>query len=80
LIHGCCVDHRALLGLDPALDAQRSWTRIYGPDLARYALSTEPEEHSAPCAGPTLISASRSARADRRLIAGWLHRVEQSRA
>jgi hypothetical protein len=35
LIHGFCVDHRALLGLDPALDAQRSWTRIYGPDLAR---------------------------------------------
>lgn len=53
IIHGFCVDHRLLLGLDPALAAQGQWRRVY-IDLPGMGMSS---------AGPEIDSADAVAKA-----------------
>ena len=53
IIHGFCVDHRLLLGLDPALASQGEWKRVY-IDLPGMGMSA---------AGPQIDSADAVAEA-----------------
>lgn len=61
IIHGFCVDHRLLLGLDPALASQREWKRVY-IDLPGMGMSAAgPQIDSADAVAEAVVAFARRA-------------------
>lgn len=59
IIHGFCVDHRLLLGLDPVLAAQGKWRRVY-IDLPGMGMSVAgPEINSADAVASAVVAFAR---------------------
>ena len=61
IIHGFCVDHRLLLGLDPLFEAHGQWRRVYVdlPGMGQSAAG--PEIDSADAVAETVVSFARQA-------------------
>lgn len=59
IIHGFCVDHRLLLGLDPVFDAHGQWRRVYVdlPGMGQSAAG--PEIDSADAVAEVVVSFAR---------------------